>query len=76
MQSLLLTGGDYVARAWENWDVLLGGSAALWMFSAFVDALPEPRPNEGRLYLFFYRFVHGLAANIRKAKGQPQEPPK
>ena len=74
---LMLLGADFLQRASENWDVLMGGGtvgvAVWWVYSAFVDALPPPRPDEGRLYLFFFRFFHALAANIRKAKGQ-QEP--
>lgn len=34
------------------------------LYSAFVQALPDPDETSGRSYLFFYRLTHGIAMNI------------
>jgi hypothetical protein len=44
---------------------LTGGVAAL-VLSAAARALPDPRSNDSRVYLWFYNFAHALLANFDK----------
>jgi hypothetical protein len=43
------------------------GIIAQWIFSAFVSSMPEPN-GSGRNYLWAYRFLHTLAANMDKLR--------
>lgn len=46
-----------------------------WLISAFSHAMPEPEENGSRWYLFIYRFLHYLVANLDKARrGNGQKP--
>jgi hypothetical protein len=47
------------------WQVASGGVGAL-ILSAVSRALPDPLPMGNRFYLFFYRFIHILLANLDK----------
>jgi len=42
--------------------------AAQWVFSAFVSSMPEPTRNASHGYIWAYRFLHLLAANLSTVK--------
>lgn len=44
------------------------GAVAQWIFSAFVCSMPEPDATSSKNYLWAYRFMHRLAANLDKAR--------
>lgn len=51
------------------------GLASLWVFAAIVGGMPEPDPASGKGYIWAYRSLHLLAANLDKFKngnGQPK----
>lgn len=50
--------------------LLATGTALQWVFSAFVSTMPDPDANGhgGWKYIWAYRFLHTLAANMDKAK--------
>lgn len=47
----------------------LAALTAFYLVSNFVDALKlcPPQPTDGRLYLFFYTFIMGIAGNALSA---------
>ena len=51
------------------------GVIAQWLLAAVSHALPSPRLDEGRGYIFFYRLVHFISANFdRMKRGLPPKP--
>lgn len=42
----------------------LTGAIAWWIYSAAVQAMPDPEPTSHKFYRFLYQFLHLLAANI------------
>lgn len=45
------------------WKVL----AFYWVFSAVIGALPTPKQDSRGLYVFAFRFGHGLSGNLNRA---------
>ncbi len=41
---------------------------AFWVFSAAVQAMPEPDETSSKGYVFLYRFANTMAANITDVK--------
>lgn len=37
------------------------------VFANFVSALPAPKANATQFYMFFFRFMNGLGANLSRA---------
>jgi hypothetical protein len=49
----------------------VSGAFAMWVISAIISGMPEPRPTSGIAYTWLYRSAHWAAANIPTAlKGQ------
>jgi hypothetical protein len=49
--------------------IFLSSLVAFYLVSNFVDALKlcPPKPTDGRLYLFLYTFIMGIAGNALSA---------
>jgi hypothetical protein len=45
------------------WKVII----AYWIFSSAVGAMPTPLQTSSLWYIFFFRFLHGLAGNLNRA---------
>jgi hypothetical protein len=45
------------------WKVLI----SYWIFSAAVGALPTPEETDNKLYVFMFRFAHGVSGNLNRA---------
>jgi hypothetical protein len=62
------------------WNILvqhqfLAGVVAMWVFSALCYALPNPTAASPTYYIFLYRLVHFIGANLARA-GLVSHPPK
>jgi len=53
----------------DHLQVVATSLACWWVFAAFVGGMPDPRPDSFG-YLWLYRSLHLLAANIAKARGE------
>jgi hypothetical protein len=45
------------------WKVL----GAYWVFSAAIGAMPTPQQDSSRVYVWAFRFGHGLSGNLNRA---------
>ena len=54
-----------------GWQALVG----LWLAMCAVDALPSPGEGSSKLYLFLYRFAHGVAGNVFSRLFKTPPPP-
>jgi hypothetical protein len=46
---------------------VVAGATGLWVFSALVGTMPDPTVTSGTAYIWLYRFLHTLSANLDKA---------
>lgn len=56
------------------WDLIVqhqfaAGVAALWIISAAVSSMPDPKPTSSDGYVWFYKFSHTIAGNLTQTFG-------
>lgn len=64
---------DYVNSHFTATQMGFIATIAGWVASAFVQALPDPDSKDGKIYRFWYKFFHTLAANIKLVDKQNKE---